>query len=230
MSKESLVERYRPQSLDDVVGQPFVLEKVRGLMAKEGGIEINLLFSGIPGVGKTTVAKCIAREMEKKYDDEVPGPHWLSFHHFAGGDLSIADIKGDISRLTEFRGKRVIFIDEADGLNMDKQKPLAKIMEGKNAIFILSCNDDNKLGDLLKSRCSKFKFSALKAEDIRNRLLYISREEGVLEPGAPPMIQRFYSKLSREAQGDMRAAINELETYISNGKLNLGLVEMYVGE
>ena len=59
MSKESLVERYRPQSLDDVVGQPLVVRKIKNLMAKEGGIEVNLLFSCPPSVGKTTVAKGI---------------------------------------------------------------------------------------------------------------------------------------------------------------------------
>ncbi len=227
MSRDSLVERYRPKTLDDVVGHPVIIRKIQILIKKEKGLSSNLLFFGPPGTGKTTVARIISTMVEEQYGSSFPGSNFSSFHTYNGRNLTLADIRGEITRLTELRGKRVIFIDEADGLSESDQLALATIMEGTNGVFILSSNTKN-LDKKTLSRCKQFNFKAIKAEDILLRLFEISKAEGIIKPNSPPLINRFYSKMSREAQGDLRAAILELDSYIVDGELDIELVKLYV--
>ena len=239
MTRENLAEKYRPISLDDIVGQLLVVRKIKNLLATPGGLKVNLLLIGPPGSGKTSATYCIAMVYWKHNKNETINgfftndynDNWTGcFHKFTGRNLILADIRGEITRLTQYKGKRIIFIDETDGLSVDDQEVLTTIMEGPgNVVFILSSNYEEKIQPRIKSRCVVLIFHALKSDVIYERLVEISVAEVLVESGASPELDRFYKKLAREAQGDLRRAINELESFITDGELDMELVKEYLG-
>ena len=132
------VEKYRPVKLDDIVGQRHIVKRLK-YYAKTGSMP-HLLFAGPAGVGKTTSALCLARELF--------GENWR--HNFL--ELNASDERGiDVIRekVKEFaRTKpvagasfKIIFLDEADALTQDAQQALRRTMEmfSNNVRFILSC-------------------------------------------------------------------------------------------
>jgi len=132
------VEKYRPQRLDDIVGQAHIVKRLKHYA--ETGSMPHLLFAGPPGVGKTTAALALARELF--------GESWR--HNFL--ELNASDERGiNVIRekVKEFaRTKpigsasfKIIFLDEADALTQDAQQALRRTMEmfSNNVRFILSC-------------------------------------------------------------------------------------------
>ena len=236
MSATSLVEKYRPTNLDEVINQKLVVKKIKNMLDR--GLYNNLLFVGPAGIGKTSIAQCIAREFYKQnwrdtvsgYFSDRSGGNWEElFRNYNGRDLTVTKINSEIKRYTEYMGRRIIFIDEADGLDKNDQQALRPIMEGsKNAIFILSCNDENSIHESIKSRTAVLKFRSIGPEDIRNKLFLICKEEDFIQPGDPPEINQFLMKLSRLAGGDARRAINELESYISESGLDMELIKDFL--
>ena len=132
------VEKYRPQRLDDIVGQEHIVKRLKHY-AKTGSMP-HLLFAGPPGVGKTTAALALARELF--------GENWR--HNFL--ELNASDERGinvirekvkEFARTKPIGGAsfKIIFLDEADALTQDAQQALRRTMEmfSNNVRFILSC-------------------------------------------------------------------------------------------
>ena len=237
MTIYSLAEKHRPKHLNDIIGQTLGVHKIQNVLKK--GLNSNLLFYGPPGVGKTTAAQAVARifwmnnakeTLTGFFIDKNTEEGWSTcFHEYTGRNLTLAKIRGEITQLTQYQGRRIIFIDEADGLSTDDQEVLAIIMEGSgNATFILSSNYMDKIQPRIQSRCSKIHFKALNASDIYNRLIEICKAEGLLESGASPDLNKFFMKLARASKGDLRGAINELETYHSDGVFEMEMVVEYL--
>lgn len=233
---ESIVEKYRPANLDEVVGQTLVVKKIKNMIANN--LFSNLLFIGPPGIGKTSVAQCIAKEFWRlnwkesasgQFSSEPTGSWSQLFHWFHGRELTVTRINTTIKQLTEYVGRRIIFIDEADGLDKKDQEALRPLMEGsRNATFILSCNNEDSIHDAVSSRCTILKFKMIKPEDVYKRLFEICNKEHYIQPGDPPIVNQFLIRLSRQAGGDLRRAINDLEPYISEGKVDLELINEYL--
>ena len=233
---ESIVEKYRPANLDEVVGQTFIVKKIKNMIANN--LFNNLLFIGPPGTGKTSVAQCIAKafwrlnwkeSVSGQFSSEPTGSWRELFHWFHGRDLTVTMINNEIKRLTGYVGRRIVFIDEADGLDKTDQQALRPLMEGpRNATFILSCNNENSIHDAVSSRCTILKFKPIKPEDVFKRLFEICKKEQYIQPGDPPTVNQFLRKLSRQAGGDLRRALNDLEPYISEGKIDLESIKEYL--
>jgi replication factor C small subunit len=197
------VEKYRPQTLDEVVGQDHIIQRLKRYI-NEGSMP-NLMFTGPAGVGKTTTALALARSML--------GEYWRqNFLELNASDArGIDTVRNDIKNFSRLKSVgapfRIIFLDEVDNMTKDAQHALRREMEmyTKTSSFILSCNYSSKIIDPIQSRCAIFRFTPIKGHQIIKRLEIIAEAENVkANPAALESIVYF-------AEGDMRRAVNILQ-------------------
>ena len=206
--KEIWVEKYRPKSLSEVVGQDEIVERLQSYV-KAANMP-HLLFAGPAGVGKTTCAMALARDLFK--EDWQANYYELNSSDERGIDVVREKIKG-IARLAPFGDTpfKIIFLDEADNLTSDAQAALRRTMETytKTSRFVLSANYSSRLIEPIQSRCAVFRFRPLKPEAIREYLARIAKAEKVkvTEDGMEALVY--------VAQGDMRRAVNSLQVAAS---------------
>lgn len=201
------VEKYRPQTLDEVVGQDHIILRLKRYV-KEGSLP-NLMFTGPAGVGKTTTAIALAKE--------VLGEYWRqNFLELNASDArGIDTVRNDIKSFSRLKAVgspfRIIFLDEVDNMTKDAQHALRREMEmyTKTSSFILSCNYSSKIIDPIQSRCAIFRFAPVKGHQIIGRLEYIANAENLnISKGAIESIVYF-------AEGDVRRAVNILQASAS---------------
>ncbi len=198
------VEKYRPKSLDEVVGQKEIVERLKSYVKSKS--MPHLLFAGPAGTGKTTCAIALARELF--------GENWrMSFHELnASDERGINIVRTKIKEYARTAapndvGFKIIFLDEADALTPDAQAALRRTMEmySKTCRFILSCNYSSKIIEPIQSRCAVFRFAPLKPDDIKERLRYIANNEG------KKIDEKALDAIVFISSGDMRRAINILQ-------------------
>ncbi|MEM0202551.1 MAG: replication factor C small subunit [Archaeoglobaceae archaeon] len=200
---EIWVEKYRPRTLDEVVGQEEIVRRLKGYVERKN--IPHMLFSGPPGTGKTATAIALTRDLF--------GEHWRE--NFI--EMNASDERGiDVVRhkIKEFARTapisapfKIIFLDEADALTSDAQAALRRTMEmfSKSCRFILSCNYLSRIIEPIQSRCAVFRFKAVPKEAMKKRLLEICEKEGVkiTEDGLEAILYI--------SAGDFRKAINALQ-------------------
>jgi len=203
-SPDIWIEKYRPRKLDEVVGQKEIVDRLK-LYASSKSLP-HLLFTGSAGIGKTTCAVALARELF--------GDTWsMNFRELnASDERGIDVVRTQIKQFArtsplgdaEFK---VLFLDEADALTNDAQAALRRTMENyaETCRFILSCNYSSKIIDPIQSRCAIYRFKPLTQEAVHEQMDVIAKNEGItLEDEA-------YAAIYYVAQGDMRKAINALQ-------------------
>ena len=206
------IEKYRPKTLDDIVGQDNIIERLKAYVKTKN--VPHLIFAGPAGIGKTTSALALAREV---FGEET----WKqNFHELnASDERGIGIIRGKIKDFARTApiGKtqiKIIFLDEADSLTPDAQAALRRTIEKYTRIcrFILSVNYSSKIIEPIQSRCAVFRFKPIKAEDIKKYMRKIATKEKleITSDGLETLI--FISR------GDLRKAINILQVGASIGK------------
>ncbi len=201
---EIWTEKYRPKTLDEVVGQEHVVERLKAFV-REKSIP-NMLFAGSAGVGKTTCAIALAKElygdswsrnfMETNASDE------------RGIDVVRSKIK-DFARLKPFDADfKIIFLDESDALTPEAQQALRRTMEKytHTTRFILSCNYSSKLIPPIQSRCAVFRFGPGSNEAVGRYVEKIAKHEKLT------ITADGVSAIISVAEGDFRKATNVLQS------------------
>ncbi len=179
MSSTIWTEKYRPQTFDEVKGQQEIVAKVKAFVSS--GSMPHLMFSGPAGVGKTTLALVIAKQLF--------GEEWrqntleLNASDERGIDVVRVKVK-DFAR-TRALGDvpfKLIYLDECDALTKEAQQALRRTMENytKTCRFVLSCNYSSKIIDPIQSRCAIFRFKPLPEDEIYKVIDRITAEEGLV--------------------------------------------------
>ena len=204
------VEKYRPQTLDDVVGQKQIIARLEKYV--DDNSMPNLMFTGPAGVGKTTTALALVKS--------ILGEYWRqNFLELNASDArGIETVRNNIKNFCRLKPIgapfRIIFLDEVDNMTKDAQHALRREMEmyTKTASFILSCNYSSKIIDQIQSRCAIFRFAPLKGEEIAERLKFICSNEGFEAD------DKGIEAIVYFAEGDMRKAVNVLQAAASEGE------------
>ena len=209
-------EKYRPQKLEEVVNQTHVVSRLKAWV--ESKSIPNMLFAGSAGVGKTTVALCLAREIFGKEWRE----NFLELN--ASDERGIDVVRGRIKDFAMIRpighDFKIIFLDEADALTPEAQQALRRTMEKYSSVcrFILSCNYSSRLIEPIQSRCVVFRFKGLTKEHIEVYMKKISQAESLtIEQGALDVLYEI-------AEGDMRKATNLLQACSSSKNITAEIV------
>ncbi|MHB1135265.1 MAG: DNA polymerase III subunit gamma/tau [Coriobacteriia bacterium] len=244
MTHLSWYRKYRPQTFEDVVGQPHIEQTLRNAVG-DGSVAHAYLFTGPRGTGKTTTARILAKALNCDQgptatpDDTceqcraiADGTHPDVYELDAASRTGVDDVReqiiGRLNYAPSRGGYKVYIIDEVHMLSTSAFNALLKSLEEPPArtVFIMCTTHPHKVPETIHSRCQRFDFRRLSVEDIVGRLRVISDGESVEVPdGALTLI-------AKHALGGMRDAITTLEQLASFGGGTIGLedVEGLLGE
>jgi replication factor C small subunit len=198
-------EKYRPKRLDDLVGNDAVVLRLKQF-ARQKNMP-HCLFIGPPGVGKTTAAICLARDILGEHFREA----YLELNASSDNRIDVVrtQIK-DYARTTTFGGTpfKILVLDEADNMTPEAQQALRRTMEIYSNVcrFILIANYSNRIIEPIQSRCAVFRFTRLSEGDVVGRLKYIAEREGL------KFDMEGLRLIYEEHQGDLRMCINTLQS------------------
>ncbi len=229
MSYQVLARKWRPQAFSDVVGQEHVLTALANGLSL-GRIHHAYLFSGTRGVGKTTIARLLARGLNCETGitatpcgtcdncREIEQGRFVDLIEIdAASRTRVEDTREllDNVQYAPARGRfKVYLIDEVHMLSRHSFNALLKTLEEPPAHvkFLLATTDPQKLPVTILSRCLQFHLKALDVEQIRGQLDYVLKEEQIAsEPRALQL-------LARAADGSMRDALSLTDQAIAIGQ------------
>jgi replication factor C small subunit len=212
--EEPWVEKYRPNSFEEVVSQSIAINNL-----KEFALNNNMphmIFSGPAGTGKTSTALIIAKNVIKKQN------YYANVLELNASDTVRMDyvrtvIKSFVNQnlLLEDNTLKFIILDEADNIPTQVQQALRRIIEkaSGNVKFILLCNYINRIIDPIVSRCAVFRFTYLTKKKIVERLRFIADKEKLQIPQT--QANKFFDTLFFISGGDLRKAINTLQMSVA---------------
>ena len=228
MEYQVSARKYRPGTFDEVVGQPHVVQTLKNAVDKNR-IAPAYVFSGMRGVGKTTLARILGKALNC---DQGPTsqpcekcPSCLEISN--GHSVDVIEIDGasntgvdDVRELREnvkftpFRGSyRVYIIDEVHMLSNSAFNALLKTLEEPppHAVFIFATTEVHKIPATILSRCQHFTFRRMPRLEVIKQLKYVSREIGVT------IEDRSLTAIGRASEGSMRDALSLLDQAVAFG-------------
>ncbi|MFB5609481.1 MAG: replication factor C small subunit [Nitrosarchaeum sp.] len=207
------VEKYRPSKLSEIVNQTEIIGSLEALI-KDPTDMPHLMFSGSAGVGKTTTALCISRQILGEYAKD----YTLELN--ASDERGIGMVREKVKKFSRYAGMaevpfKIIILDEADEMTSDAQTALRRIIEdtAKYCRFILIANNISKIIDPIQSRCATFKFTSIPEEDMINHLENIAKKEKVKSD------KKGLKAIYEYSDGDLRHAINLMQATASLGQI-----------
>ena len=220
MSDFIWVEKYRPKSIDECI-LPEGIKKTFSDFMKRGEIP-NMLLSGPPGIGKTTVAKALCNELG------------ADFYVINGSDEgrfldtvrnSAKNFASTVSLTSEAKHK-VIIIDEADNTTPDVQLLLRASIEefSRNCRFIFTCNYRNKIIEPLHSRCAVIEFSVNGKQKQAIAAQFFKRLSDILDEERITYEPKVLAELINKHFPDWRRVLNECQRYSVSGNIDSGIL------
>ncbi len=220
--------KYRPATFEEVLGQPHVVQTLTNAITRQR-VAHAYVFSGMRGVGKTTVARILAKSLncDKGPTSQPCGTCPSCVEITRGNSVDVIEIDGasntgvdDVRELREnvkfapFHGSyRVYIIDEVHMLSNSAFNALLKILEEppSHAVFIFATTEVHKIPATILSRCQHFTFRRISRLEIISQLRHVATQTGVT------VEDRSLSVLARTSEGSMRDALSLLDQAVSFG-------------
>ena len=237
---QALYRKWRPQTFADVIGQQHITDTLRAQL-RSGRLSHAYLFTGTRGTGKTTCAKILARAVNCEHPvNGDPCNECASCRGILDGSVldvteidaasnngvdNIRDLRDETRYTPAQVKKRVFIIDEVHMLSTGAFNALLKTLEEppEHVLFILATTELHKVPATILSRCQRFDFRRIGAEDIARRLLDVAAGEGIgLTEGAARLIARL-------ADGAMRDALSMLDRTAAAGAVDEQTVTAALG-
>lgn len=214
-------EKYRPQTIADCILPARIKSRFQDFVEK--GETPHLLLTGGPGVGKTTVAKALADELQCD---------WILINGSMESGIDklrtdITDFASTVSIMGESNRTKVVIIDEADYLNPTSTQPaLRGFMQdyAANCRFIFTCNFENKIIPPLHSRMTKVEFKLGKEDKQAMAEQFYKRACSILKAEKITFDKAVVAKLMAKHFPDYRKILDELQMYSSNGTIDEGIL------
>jgi DNA polymerase III delta prime subunit len=224
MTSEFLfVEKYRPQVIDDCI-LPDDTKKTFKEFVEKGEIP-NLLLSGPPGIGKTTIAKALCNELGADFyiiNGSDEGRFLDTVRNQAKNFASTVSLTGSAKH-------KVIIIDEADNTGNDVQMLLRANIEAfyNNCRFIFTCNYKNKIIEPLHSRCACIDFTIKGKRKAQLAGAFFKRLQTILDTENVEYDQKVLAELVSKHFPDFRRVLNECQRYSTSGKIDAGILASF---
>jgi len=212
------VEKYRPSKISEAILTDD-LKKTFQTFVDEGYIP-NLLLSGGPGVGKTTVAKAMLEELGATY-------MMINGSEESGIDVLRNKIKNFASTVSMDGQRKFVILDEADYLNPQSTQPaLRGFIEEfhKNCGFILTCNFKNRIIEPLHSRCSVVEFKIPTTDKPKLAGQFFKRVQDILNTEGVQYEPKAVAGVVEKHFPDWRRVLNELQRYSASGMIDTGIL------
>jgi replication factor C small subunit len=222
-------EKYRPKQLEEIVNQSDIIKGVSTLI-KNRDLP-HLLFAGPAGVGKTTAALCIARE--------IFGENWNDPNKVlqlnASDERGIKMVREKVKSFTQWRSAsgelqvknlfKIMVLDEADEMTSEAQTALRRMMEdgAETTRFIIICNYLSQIIEPIQSRCVVFRFRLLSKDDVTEHLKTICGKEKV------KFEEKALEQIYESTGGDLRHSINVMQAAAGMGAVSTANVNAAVG-
>jgi len=211
------VEKYRPKKVEDCI-LPDSLKSVFQQYVNTKNIP-NLLLTGTPGVGKTTIAKAMCNEIGCDY-------MMINGSEERGIGILRNKIMQYASSVSFAGGRKVIIIDEADNLTPDAQAGMRAAIEefSSNCSFIRTCNHKARLIDAIHSRCSVIEFKIKNGNKVKMAAAFMKKVQQVLKLENIKYDAEVVAQIIQKHFPDYRRVLNELQRYSVKGEINTGVL------
>jgi DNA polymerase-3 subunit gamma/tau len=226
MDYQVSARKYRPGTFQDVIGQPHVVQTLANAIASKR-IAHAFLFSGTRGVGKTTMARILAKALNcEQGSTATPCDTCANCQEITqGNSVDVIEIDGasntgvdDVREIREnvkftpFRGHyRIYIIDEVHMLSTSAFNALLKTLEEPPAhvVFIFATTEIHKIPPTILSRCQHYNFRRIPRAEIIERLRFVAKQDGLT------VEDRSFSAIARASEGSMRDALSVLDQAVA---------------